>query len=96
MATCQGRHPLMRRTSIDTPVRPSRFEESLQTPGGTVQRDRGLAGPLGNSGRKIALSGLEIGLVRARASPGRRGAKERLETAGAGPEALSWANRRNV
>jgi len=26
----------------------------------------------------------------------RRGAKERLETAVAAPEALSWANRRNV
>ncbi len=46
MATCQGRHPLMHRTSIDPPVCPSRFEESLQTPGGTVQRDFRLAAPL--------------------------------------------------
>ncbi len=51
----------MHRTSIDPPARPSRFEESLQTPGGTVQRDFRLAATL-DSGRKISLSGLEIGL----------------------------------
>jgi hypothetical protein len=42
----QGRHPLLIRAS-DPPVRLSRFEESLQTPGGTVQRDHGLAAPCG-------------------------------------------------
>ncbi len=39
----QGRHPLLIRAS-DPPVRLSRFEESLQTPGGTVQRDLRLTG----------------------------------------------------
>ncbi len=43
----QARHPLMHRTSIGLPVRPSRLEESLQTPGGTVQRDLGLAATWG-------------------------------------------------
>ena len=66
----QARHPLLIRAS-DPPVRPSRFEESLQTPGGTTQRDLDLAAHW-DSGRKISLSGLEIGLVRARASAGRR------------------------
>ncbi len=56
----QGRHPLLIRAS-DPPVRLSRFEESLQTPGGIVQRDHGLAAPWDSEG-KIALSGLEIGL----------------------------------
>ncbi len=57
----QGPHPLMRRAAIDL-VRPSRFEESLQTPGGTAQRDLGLAAPCGDSGGKIALRGVEIGV----------------------------------
>ena len=56
----QGPHPLMRRSAIDL-VRPSRFEESLQTPGGTVQRDLGLAAPW-DSRQRIALSGLENGM----------------------------------
>ncbi len=57
----QARHPLMRRAAID-PVRPSRFEESLQTPEGPYSAIS--TWPLiGDSGRQIALSGLEIGLV---------------------------------
>jgi hypothetical protein len=44
-----------------------RFEESLQTPGGTVQRDLGLAAPWDSRG-KIALSGLEIGVGEAQDS----------------------------
>ncbi len=50
-------------------MRPLRLEESLQTPGGTVQRDHGLAGPW-DSKRKIALSGFEIGVGEVRERTG--------------------------
>ena len=80
----------MHRTSIDPPVCLSRFEESLQTPGGTAQRDLDLAAPWGLQTadraqwtRKTALCGHGPALAGA-------AHKERLETAGAAPEALSF------